>query len=138
MLNPRASSGFHPGLPSHCRSVAGGDHRRDQQRASHDQVQFPDPIGTHAHGAIQECADRGELDDAQRAQLLVERVTLEPPSAPPNASHFIAYIRETIPYHLSQNGALMTTLVEAAPWIDQLLGKRAHARRRPATAVAIE
>jgi AcrR family transcriptional regulator len=34
--------------------------------------------------------------------------------------------------------ALMTTLVEAAPWIDQLLGKRAHARRRPATPVAIE
>jgi AcrR family transcriptional regulator len=36
------------------------------------------------------------------------------------------------------SSALMTTLVEAAPWIDQLLGKRAPARRRPATSVSIE
>ena len=38
----------------------------------------------------------------------------------------------------SGSSALMTTLVEAAPWIDQLLGKRAQPRRRPATTVAIE
>jgi AcrR family transcriptional regulator len=38
----------------------------------------------------------------------------------------------------SGSSALMTTLVEAAPWIDQLLGKRAQGRRRPATSVSIE
>jgi AcrR family transcriptional regulator len=36
------------------------------------------------------------------------------------------------------SSALMTTLVEAAPWIDQLLGKRAPGSRRPATSVSIE
>jgi AcrR family transcriptional regulator len=38
----------------------------------------------------------------------------------------------------SGSSALMTTLVQAAPWIDQLLGKTAPVRRRPATTVAIE
>ncbi len=38
----------------------------------------------------------------------------------------------------SGSSALMTTLVEAAPWIDQLLGKRVQGRRRPATSVSIE
>jgi AcrR family transcriptional regulator len=38
----------------------------------------------------------------------------------------------------SGSSALMTTLVEAAPWIDQLLGKRAQGRRRPAATVSIE
>jgi AcrR family transcriptional regulator len=36
------------------------------------------------------------------------------------------------------SSALMTTLVQAAPWIDQLLGKSAPARRTAATRVAIE
>ena len=36
------------------------------------------------------------------------------------------------------SSALMTTLVQAAPWIDQLLGKAPAGRRRPATTVSIE
>jgi AcrR family transcriptional regulator len=36
------------------------------------------------------------------------------------------------------SSALMTTLVQAAPWIDQLLGKALPPRRRPAATVAIE
>jgi len=36
------------------------------------------------------------------------------------------------------SSALMTTLVQAAPWIDQLLGKSPAGRRRPATTVSIE
>jgi AcrR family transcriptional regulator len=36
------------------------------------------------------------------------------------------------------SSALMTTLVQAAPWIDQLLGKSSPAPRRPTTSVAIE
>jgi AcrR family transcriptional regulator len=36
------------------------------------------------------------------------------------------------------SSALMTTLVQAAPWIDQLLGKSPAGRRRPATPVSIE
>jgi AcrR family transcriptional regulator len=38
----------------------------------------------------------------------------------------------------SASTALMTTLTEAAPWIDQLLGKAMSGRRRPATKVAME
>ena len=38
----------------------------------------------------------------------------------------------------SGSRALMTTLGEAAPWIDRLLGKPAKKRRRPSTRVAIE
>jgi AcrR family transcriptional regulator len=36
------------------------------------------------------------------------------------------------------SSALMATLVQAAPWIDQFLGKATPARRRPATRVAVE
>jgi AcrR family transcriptional regulator len=36
------------------------------------------------------------------------------------------------------SSALMTTLVQAAPWIDQLLGKTAPARSKATTRVAIE
>jgi AcrR family transcriptional regulator len=38
----------------------------------------------------------------------------------------------------SGSSALMTTLVQAAPWIDQLLGKAPRGQRRPAASVAIE
>ena len=38
----------------------------------------------------------------------------------------------------SGSSALMTTLVEAAPWIDQLLGKAPRGQRRPTASVAIE
>ena len=38
----------------------------------------------------------------------------------------------------SGSSALMTTLVEAAPWIDQLLGKAPRGQRRPTAPVAIE
>lgn len=36
------------------------------------------------------------------------------------------------------SSALMTTLVQAAPWIDQLLGKSPAGRWRPASTVSIE
>jgi hypothetical protein len=38
----------------------------------------------------------------------------------------------------SGSSALMTTLVQAAPWIDQLLGKAPRGQRRPTASVAIE
>jgi AcrR family transcriptional regulator len=38
----------------------------------------------------------------------------------------------------SGSSALMTTLVQAAPWIDQLLGKAPRGQLRPAASVAIE
>ena len=38
----------------------------------------------------------------------------------------------------SGSSALMTTLVQAAPWVDQLLGKATPRRRRPTTRVAVE
>ncbi|MDD2723229.1 MAG: transglycosylase domain-containing protein [Methylovulum sp.] len=58
----------------------------------------------------QAMADRGELPAQERQQLAAQKLALEPPLPPLNASHFINYIRETIPYHLSDNGVLLTTL----------------------------
>ncbi len=53
---------------------------------------------------------RGELTHAENLQLAADNLMLEPPPPPLSATHFINYIRETIPYRLSDNGALPTTL----------------------------
>ena len=54
--------------------------------------------------------DRGELSQSEASQIAVRSLTLQ--RAPPllNASHFITYIRETVPYSQSENGTLQTSL----------------------------
>ncbi len=58
----------------------------------------------------QTMVERGELSVQEQQQLAAQKITLEPPLPLLNASHFINTIRETIPYHLSDNGVLLTTL----------------------------
>ncbi|MDD5276873.1 MAG: transglycosylase domain-containing protein [Methylovulum sp.] len=70
----------------------------------------PDAIEPAMARLAQAMTDRGELSAQERQQLAEQKMALEPPQLPLNASHFINYIRETIPYHLSDNGVLLTTL----------------------------
>ncbi len=53
---------------------------------------------------------RGELSDDSYAQLKEEALVLEPAEGLVEASHFIAYVRGTVPYRLSDKGVLVTTL----------------------------
>ena len=53
---------------------------------------------------------RGELSYTEHKQLLIRPLHLHPPSPPLSATHFINYIRETVPYHISDHGVLRTTL----------------------------
>jgi penicillin-binding protein 1C len=74
---------------------------------------------------------RGELSTKDRNQLAQEKILLEQPSLPLTATHFINYIRETIPYHLSENGALLTTLdTELQRTVQSLLDERINALKR--------
>ncbi|MGZ8915743.1 MAG: transglycosylase domain-containing protein [Methylobacter sp.] len=70
----------------------------------------PDAIEPAIARLAQAMVDRGELSVQEQHQLNGQKIVLGPPSPPLNASHFINYIRETIPYHLSDNGVLLTTL----------------------------
>jgi penicillin-binding protein 1C len=53
---------------------------------------------------------RGELPKGETEKLVPQSLALEPPSQPPSATHFINFIRESIPYRLSDSGVLLTTL----------------------------
>lgn len=52
----------------------------------------------------------GELRAGEQEKIKRETLALDPPAATFSAAHFINYIRETIPYRLSENGILLTTL----------------------------
>lgn len=75
-----------------------------------DPYKNPDAIEPAMARLAQAMVDRGELSVQERQQLAEQKIVLEPPQPPLNASHFINYIRETIPYHVSDNGVLLTTL----------------------------
>lgn len=53
---------------------------------------------------------RGSLGALQTKALLAQPVAVRPPPSPDDVSHFIAYIRESVPYQASDNGILRTTL----------------------------
>lgn len=53
---------------------------------------------------------RGQLPVGETENMLTQSLALQPPSQPPSATHFINYIRETVPYKLSDSGVLVTTL----------------------------
>ena len=70
----------------------------------------PDAI----NGAIDRLAEametRHELTADEHQQLLAQTLPLEPAEPDLATTHFVNYIRETIPYRLSDNGILRTTL----------------------------
>lgn len=70
-------------------------------------------------------AERGELTKEQQVRLDTQMLVLEKPELPSNAMHFIQYIRESIPYRLSDNGMLLTTLDAGLQQrVQQLLDER--------------
>ncbi len=79
--------------------------------------------------------ERGELPKGEAEKLAPQNLALEPPNQPPAATHFVNFIRETVPYRLSDNGVLLTTLdtplqVKAQTLLDErvksLQRKRVH------------
>jgi len=54
--------------------------------------------------------EQREITEEEDQQIRNEPIALEQPSRILNATHFINYIRETIPYQLSESGVLRTTL----------------------------
>lgn len=76
-------------------------------------------------------ADRGELTTQEQEQIIAEKFLLEPPSAQASATHFINYIRETIPYSLSENGVLLSTMdAELQNKAQSLLDERIKSLKR--------
>ncbi len=75
--------------------------------------------------------ERRELTSLEKRRLVAENIILEPPSPPVNTTHFIRYIRETIPYRLSEQGALTTTLDGELQYkVQRLLDERITALKR--------
>ena len=91
----------------------------------------PDAIEYAVARLAQGMIERKELTEQENKQLLAETITLELPSPPLSTTHFINYIRETIPYRLSENGALLTTLDgELQHKAQSLLDERIKALKR--------
>jgi len=71
------------------------------------------------------------LANAMGQSIDKQPISLEPPPPIVGATHFINYIRETIPYRLSENGVLRTTLDgELQGKIQGLLDERIAALKR--------
>ena len=86
---------------------------------------------------------RSELSLQDVQQLSKEILVLELPTPPLNATHFINYIRETVPYHLSENGALRTTLdgglqARAQKMLDERLKTLSKKRVQNGAAIVID
>ncbi len=74
---------------------------------------------------------RGQLPEGKTEQILLQSLALQPPSQLPSATHFINYIRETVPYSLSDSGVLMTTLdARLQRSVQTLLDQRVKALKR--------
>ncbi len=58
----------------------------------------------------QEMKKRDELQEQDYERLQAGTLILQLPTLPLKAASFVNYIRETVPYHLSQGGVLLTTL----------------------------
>lgn len=74
---------------------------------------------------------RAELPVGEQGRLAQDVLELQPPAPASGATHFIHYIRETVPYHLSEGGVLRTTLDASLQQKAQtLLDERIKALRR--------
>ena len=91
----------------------------------------PDAIEASIARLAQAMEDRHELTPEAHRQLLAETMPLEPPASDLATTHFINYIRETVPYRVSDNGVLRTTLdVELQRRVQGILDERIKALKR--------
>ena len=70
----------------------------------------PEKIEASMARLAQTMADRGKISEQEKTQIISDKFLTEPSPPQLSAEHFINYIRETIPYNLSDNGSLLTTL----------------------------
>ena len=70
----------------------------------------PDATESAISRLAQAMEKRRELSPAAHYQLLAETILPEPAESDLATTHFVNYIHETIPYSVSQNGVLRTTL----------------------------
>lgn len=75
-----------------------------------DLYKHPDATIASIARLAQAMQQRGELSMAASQAIVAQPLALEPSRGELATSHFIHYIRETTPYHLSENGVLRTTL----------------------------
>lgn len=75
-----------------------------------DLYQHPERIEGGIARLAEAMAERGDLSAYERDALRAQTLTLEPAASPLSAEHFVTFIRETTPYHVSENGTLKTTL----------------------------
>lgn len=70
----------------------------------------PEAIDRRVTYLAQAMRERGELSVDEESRLQTQPLAVETSSPLLNAGHFISYIRETVPYRMSQTGALKTSL----------------------------
>lgn len=91
----------------------------------------PDAIDKRVQRLALAMQQRGELSSIEVATLQSQHLAVEEASSLLNAGHFISYIRETVPYRLSEQGSLRTSLDGALQQrVQSLLDERLKALRR--------
>lgn len=90
-----------------------------------DLYQHPERIEPALNRLIDAMVARAELTHEEAAAMRTEKLALEAPPAPTDAAQFIDYIRETVPYRVSDKGVLVTTLDASLQHnVQQLLTER--------------
>ena len=93
-----------------------------------DLYHHPDAIDASLLRLADTMLKHGQLTPAEHARIRTSPFHLEPPPAMPSAAHFINYIRETVPFQLSERGTLPTTLdASLQQTVQSLLDQRIRA-----------
>jgi penicillin-binding protein 1C len=91
----------------------------------------PDAIDARVKRLALAMQQRGELSTAEVAAQQAQTLAVEEASPLLNAGHFISYIRETVPYRMSEQGTLRTSLDGALQQqVQSLLDERLKALHR--------
>ncbi len=91
----------------------------------------PEAINARVQYLAEAMEARGELPGGEAVRLQSQPISVEDASPLLNAGHFISYIRETIPYRLSEHGTLQTSLDGALQQqVQTLLDERVKTLKR--------
>ncbi len=91
----------------------------------------PEAINTRVNYLAQAMEERGELELGEASRLQSQTLGVEEASPLLNAGHFISYIRETVPYRISEHGSLQTSLDGALQQqVQTLLDERVKTLKR--------
>ena len=91
----------------------------------------PEAINARVQYLAKAMEQRGELPQGEALHLQAQLLGVEAASPLLNAGHFITYIRETIPYRLSEKGTLQTSLDGALQQqVQTLLDERVKTLKR--------